>query len=591
VTPAYRGPDRRGRGAVLTARAAAAFLIAASLGCSRDAGERAPPPSIVLLTVDTLRADRLGAYGHPGARTPVIDALARRGVRFDAAMTPFPRTTPALASLLTGRLPWHHGSREVGQPMRAIATVPSILLARGYGTLGVSVNGAAGPAQNLHLGFERFLDYQSFADHTAAGVTDATIALLDEVLAPTPASDGAGTVATRRTAAVAPARTAEAPAAAGLERPIFLWVHYIDPHFPYAPPADWQDQPPAPACRDLVARTGDDLAATAHVGIDLGGEASAALADCAALYDAEIAFTDFHVGRLLEALEQRGLLAQAHVVFTSDHGENLGEDGLFYEHGPSVHDASLRVPLLVAGPGIPPGVDAGVARLEDLAPTLLALAGVPVGDWPPFDGVDLSPRLFDEEAGGGGRKGEGGGRDGAALGPRAGRGSAPAAVAESGGALFPEAFTHLASGRPGALQCINGERFSLCAEPRGEPRLYDHVADPFLERDLSAEFPEVREGLLAIRRRWPPGLARQRALRTERFKLVERPRPEGGWTAALYDLAEDPGETKDLSAERPDLVAGMRRELEAAFAGSEAPAAAELTPKEVETLRALGYLR
>ncbi|HVR27890.1 MAG TPA: sulfatase [Thermoanaerobaculia bacterium] len=555
----------------MAARAAAACVIVTSLGCSRDPGEAAPPPSIVLLTVDTLRADRLGAYGHAGARTPVLDALASRGVRFDTAMTPFPRTTPALASLLTGRLPWHHGSREVGQPMRTMATVPSILLARGYCTLGVSVNGAAGPAQNLDLGFERFLDYQSFTDHTARGVTDATIALVDEVLGMTPTGAGGADDAPVGAAA-------EATDAGGPQRPLFAWVHYIDPHFPYAPPADWQDQPAAPTCRDLVARTGDDLRATAHVRIDLGGEASAALADCAALYDAEIAFTDFHLGRLLDALEARGLLAEAYVVFTSDHGENLGEDGLFYEHGPSVHDASLRVPLLVAGPGIEPGIDAGVARLEDLAPTLLALAGVPAEQWPVFDGVDLSPRLLGAGAMAGGRD------------PDRGR-TVRSAVAEGGGALLPETFTYLTSGRPGDLECVNGPRYSLCGEPGGEPRLYDHVTDPFLELDLSAELPEVRAGLDAVRRRWPPGRARERALRTERFKLVERPRPEGGWTAALYDLADDPQETRDLAAERPELTARMRAELEAALGDAAESPPAELTRSEIEALRALGYVR
>jgi arylsulfatase A-like enzyme len=519
----------------------AAFHLA---GCDGGAGDPGPPPSIVLLTIDTLRADRLGVYGHAGARTPVIDALARRGVRFESATTPFPRTTPALASMMTGLLPWRHGSREVGQPMTAeLATLPSILDARGYITLGVSVNGAAGRAQNLHLGFDRFLDYQSFADHTAAGVTDATIALLGGTF-------DHGTPA--------------APPAA----PFLLWVHYIDPHYPYAPPESWRDQPAGQACRDLVARAGSDLVATAHLRMDLGGESSAALADCEALYDAEIAFTDFHVGRLLDALEARGLLANTYVVFTSDHGENLGEDGLYYEHGPSVHDASLRVPLIVAGPGVEPRVDRAIARLEDLAPTLLALARVPTAEWPPFDGMDLSSRLL------------------------SGGGASPeSAVAESGGALLPESFFYLASGHPGDRQCINGSRFSLCVDPGGGQCLYDHVSDPFLRHDLSAGHPDVMAALLAVKARWPAGQARERTLRTARYKLVERPRLEGGWRAELYDLEADPGETRDLAVERPELSERLRGELDASFASVEPPPALELAPRELEALRALGYVR
>ncbi|HEX2464924.1 MAG TPA: sulfatase [Thermoanaerobaculia bacterium] len=527
--------------------AVAAIVVAAFhlAGCDGGAGDSSPPPSIVLITIDTLRADRLGVYGHAGARTPVIDALARRGVRFEAATTPFPRTTPALASMMTGLLPWRHGSREVGQPMAAtLATLPSMLDARGYITLGVSVNGAAGRAQNLHLGFDRFLDYQSFADHTAAGVTDATIALVEETL------------------------PAGAPTTTNRVSPFLLWVHYIDPHFPYAPPETWRDQPEGRACRDLVTRTGSDLVATAHVRIDLGGEASTALADCEALYDAEIAFTDFHVGRLLDALETRGLLARAYVVFTSDHGENLGEDGLFYEHGPSVHDSSLRVPLLVAGPGIEPRVDRAIARLEDLTPTLLALARVPSSEWPAFDGMDLSSRLL-----------------------TGGETSPGSAIAESGGALLPETFLYLASGHPGDRQCINGSRFSLCVDPGGEPRLYDHVADPFLEHDVSARHPDVMAALLAVKARWPAGQARERTLRTALYKLVERPRPQGGWRPELYDLEADPGETRDLAAERPELTERLRGQLDAAFAAVEPPRALELEPRELEALRALGYLR
>jgi arylsulfatase len=554
----------------------AAILAACRGGDAEDASSVAP--SLIVITVDTLRADRLGAYGHGAARTPVVDALARRGVRFQHATTPFPRTTPALASMLTGLLPWRHGSREVGQPMSAaIATVPAILAARGYTTLAVNVNGAAGPAQNLHLGFARFLDHRSFADHTAAGVTDAAIALLDE-----------------HASGAAPAARGDAPR----RDPIFLWVHYIDPHFPYLPPASWTDQPEAAICRDLVERSATDLVATAHVRMDLDGAASRALHDCAALYDAEIAFTDFHLGRLLDALRERGWLDGAYVVFTSDHGENLGEDGLFYEHGPSVHDASLRVPLIVAGPRVGSRIDTGLARLEDLAPTLLSLAGVAPEQWPAFDGVDLSPRLF--RSGGDANEDTSSvtgteDRDGARRrvpsrartrsdGPRA-------AVAESGAALLPQSFRYLSSGRPGDLQCVNGARFSLCVEPRGEPRLYDHVADPFLERDVSREHPEVRDALAAVRQQWAPGAARERTLRTERWKLVETPMPAGGWSAALYDLDADPSETRDVAAERPQLVERMRAELAAAFADAPAPVAHELEPRELEALRALGYVR
>ena len=122
-------------------------------------------------------------------------------------------------------------------------------------------------------------------------MTEATIALLDEVFAGAGAPRGVGVTA------------------AAAHAPFLLWVHYIDPHYPYAPPESWRDQPPGRKCRDLVTRAGADLVAAAHVMSDVGGEASAALADCEAMYDAEIAYTDFQIGRLLAALEARELLA------------------------------------------------------------------------------------------------------------------------------------------------------------------------------------------------------------------------------------------------------------------------------------------
>jgi len=123
----------------------ASWTLLLAVGCSQPE----PPPDLVIVTVDTLRADRLGAYGHAAAQTPNVDALAARGVRFDQATTTFPRTTPALASLLTGLEPSRHGSREVGQPMTAGVSLAELLGARGYGTVAVSATRVASAKQGL----------------------------------------------------------------------------------------------------------------------------------------------------------------------------------------------------------------------------------------------------------------------------------------------------------------------------------------------------------------------------------------------------------------------------------------------------------
>ena len=126
-------------------------------------------------------------------------------------------------------------------------------------------------------------------------------------------------------------------------RPVFLWVHYIDPHFPYLPPARLADPAESPLCSDpgnaLLREQG--IAGLIHT--DFEGRSSAALRQCSRLYDGEIAFVDESIGTLLERLDELGRMDNAIVVLTSDHGENLGEGGLYYEHGPDVLDASLRV--------------------------------------------------------------------------------------------------------------------------------------------------------------------------------------------------------------------------------------------------------
>jgi choline-sulfatase len=188
------------------------------------------------------------------------------------------------------------------------------------------------------------------------------------------------------------------------------------------------------------------------------------------------------------------------VVFTADHGENFGEGGSFYQHGENVHDASLRVPLIVAGPGVAPGVDHGAIRLEDVVPSVLGLLEVPGPERPATDGVDLSARM----------------RGAVARGPDSG----------------PIAFG--ASAKP-------------------EPR--------------------------------------ERTARTPHFKLVDRRMPDGTTRRELYDLANDPGETRDVSGEHPEVTLRLARELDAW--SEDVPyfdETADLDRDQRERLRALGYL-
>ena len=493
-------------------------------------------PDIILVTVDTLRADHLGCYGYKIAQTPNIDRLAERGTVFFHATTPLPRTTPALASLLTGLWPHHHDSREVGQSISSVPLLSEILKRRGYITLGVSASSVASTKVGLDRGFDQFVL---------------------EI-------NGQAELITRQALDVFQKFSSE--------KPTFLWIHYKDPHSLYFPPSPWRDNADGKRCMELVQSVVDHHRwLSGHVFSDQQGIASHALDSCTEMYDAEIAYTDFHIGQLFAGLEQTLRFEEMLIIFTSDHGENLGEDALFYEHGPSLHDASVRVPLIIAGPGIAQQVDDQIVRLEDIMPTLLELLGEPRKNRPTMDGTDFSGRLSRWKL----------------WRPDDNR----VALVESGSSLHSHNFSYIHSGRADAFHCLNGKRFSLCGKPGEEPKLYDHVNDPFLKKDVSSEYPEAREHLLQARKFWRPEEVRERAVRTVRFKLVERPLLDGGYRQYLYDLEKDPEENKDVSSAYPNMLARLQTLLNQWSAELPAYEFPNRSPEELETLRSLGYIQ
>lgn len=519
-----------------------AVLVAA--GCTAPAADTAAGTAgellgrdLILVTVDTLRADAVGAYAEVPADdspTPVADELARRGVVFTQATTPFPRTTPALASLLSGRSPKHHGSREVGQPVAEYVPFLSQVLAdEGYLGVAVTGNRAAAGHQGFDRGFDAF-ELVPGDKPTADEITDAALGALEEVPS---------------------------------DRPLFLWVHYVDPHMPYGPLGPASDD----SCAEAMAVYEDQ---PSRVFADREGLGRRSLGDCRQRYLGEVRRSDTQIGRLFGALREMGRPPEESlVVFTSDHGENQGEDGLFYEHGPSLHDASLRVPLIVAAPGLKSRVDDRPIRLEDLPPTLLTLLGVEPENRPPMEGQDLANRLWS------GSQGE----------------EPVVSVAESGSALHPSYYEALVSGRAGETYCAHDGRWSLCATVgKGEEAttwgLYDHEADPLLETDVAAGNPDKARDLRRQLSTWPPETARLRSARDDRFKLVEIPQREGGRRRALYDLENDPAESRDVSAEHPEVMERLGRVLDAYVADLPVPGETLRDDEELEALRALGYV-
>jgi arylsulfatase A-like enzyme len=492
------------------------MALAWLLSCSM--GERSGP-DVILVTVDTLRADHLGFMGYAPAHTRRMDTVSGRALVFEHATTPFPRTTPALASLLTGLLPLHHGSREVGQPMTAERTLAGLLAEAGYNTAAVSAIRVASPEQNLDRGFSSF---EVLHDAPAPQITEAALAR-----------------------------------ARGARGPLFLWVHYADPHFPYLPHPQAPLQPSAPDCRALGEAAAAQKLERAKLFSDRDGMASKALQQCVELYDAEIAAVDEAVGQLLDGLGTLRGSRPRFLVLTADHGEHHGEGGLFFEHGPAVDEAVVHVPLLIAGPGVQPGRDPGVARLQDVAPTLLEALGIREG-LPAFDGVSLWPRMKQREGGSSGL----------------------VTLIESGSALHVPLFRYLVSGR-GERWCLNDERWSWCTLGKRGPALYDHEADPDLTTARQQEEPERARLLQEAASRWKPEQARRYAARTETHELVALPRASGGYDLQLYSLpSRTPAEDEAISHTLTEALRSLQGELRVE----------ERDERDEELLRSLGYV-
>jgi arylsulfatase A-like enzyme/tetratricopeptide (TPR) repeat protein len=277
-------------------------------------------PNFLLVTIDTLRADRVGVYGYAAAQTPVLDRLAREGVLLEDAVVQVPQTRPSHASILTGRYPYEHKIRDNYSPPLdpKIPTLATLLKARGYATAAfIGAYPVARPS-GLDQGFDVFDD---------------------------PFGSGEN-VTTRHPRQERPAGEVADAALAWLGRPrtipFFAWVHFFDPHAPYEAPAPF----------------GKRFAKSP--------------------YDGEIAYADSQLGRLLEWLDRTGTRRQTLVLVTSDHGEGLGEHGED-EHMIFVYDATLRVPALASWPGrLPVGVRVpGQFRSIDILPTVLELLGLP----------------------------------------------------------------------------------------------------------------------------------------------------------------------------------------------------------------------
>ena len=349
---ASRGPRRRPQLAL-----AAAVGLALVWACAPQP-KPSPHRHLILITVDTLRADRLAPWGGDARVAPRLNALASESVVFERAYAPASFTLASMTGMLTSRYPEEVGiERNVHQLGSEVPTLADALAREGFRTAAVVSNFALRREAGLAGGFEVYDDAypqrervrrkpERVADHT----TDAAIRVID----------GLDTDAER----------------------VFLWVHYQDPHGPYTPPADWRDRylDPNPRGDAVQLERSPDRRGDGAIPAYQFLEGRRDPAWYVAGYDGEVGFADLQIGRLLDSLRERELLEESVVVFTADHGEGLGEHDYWFAHGEHLTDPLTRVPLMIRSPVLAPTTRADLASLLDVWPTVAGLLGVAVPD-------------------------------------------------------------------------------------------------------------------------------------------------------------------------------------------------------------------
>lgn len=317
----------------------AALAMFACGGCKRNQVGSAPvkrrrPPDVLLITIDTLRADHIGCYGYKRPTSPNIDGLAADGALYENVVSASSFTGPSIASIMTGKYPRFTTFAYANAQTRLMpeeVTIAEHFQSAGYKTAAFVCNPVLMKAAGLNQGFDHYDDEmretervrRNYRERTAPPVTDAVIAWL---------------------------------ATLSREDAVFLWVHYQDAHGPYTPPPEFEERfrPTEPGPELQACPEGDNLGKGCvpwYQTIDRQLYANV----YTGRYDAEIAFLDHHLGRLLDALRRSDRYDRAVILLTADHGEALGENGYFYCHGHGVTRDQSFVPMILKSPRVAPG--------------------------------------------------------------------------------------------------------------------------------------------------------------------------------------------------------------------------------------------
>ena len=351
-------------------------VFLASLSChnakSREE-QKNSPPHLIIISIDTLRADHVGAYGYSRETTPNLDAFARDALVFDNFFVTTPSTLPSFASFFTGLSPMQHevlytAVRTRKTPLLApdIPYLPELLPM--YERVAIVSNPHLNEKNGFNRGFQRF--------H------------FDRLPRESKAAMEAGK---RRSERITKLAIKEIEAFSG-DKPLFLWTHFLDPHGPYVPP----DESLRIFMNDSLFRATKDPSRWSSPEVQIhrsnNKENAAEVALRIARYDGEVHNTDKHIGLIFDALKKKGLFDNSFIIVLSDHGESLG-DHQYLQHGRVLNEGSIRVPFMLKVPGGKQGRREQFLANIDFLPTLLELLKIPT-DFP-VDGRDFSRLVWD----------------------------------------------------------------------------------------------------------------------------------------------------------------------------------------------------
>lgn len=433
--------------------ALALIVTLACTACDSRGGTPAPqdrPRNLVWISLDTLRADRLGCYGYSRPTSPTLDLLAAKSLRFESASSPAPWTKPAHASLFTGLWPRRHGVLAFENPLApGVVHVADWMTQHGFQTLAVVSNSVL-TLHDMPRGFGSFDYLERGQGPEPSGVT---------------------------------ARTIERLAALDRERPFFAFVHYNDMHARYRSLPRYEAEFTGPYEGTISSRAREFLEHLTGVA-PFDARDVAHISD---LYDAALRQLDDELATLFAYLEEAGLLQDSLVVVTSDHGEEFFDHGSV-SHGMTQFEELVRVPLLFHGPGMPAAVVTEPVSLVDVLPTCLSALGLPLP--PSLDGRDLSALLY-------------------APGAKLPAGASEALLHYEASCAVPTPTTTLPE--PGQRYAIRDGRYKLHWDAATDARLlFDLETDPQEKVEAGARHPEVAARLFEALRRHHASAAAER---------------------------------------------------------------------------------